>query len=229
MVGEDDETTAGPKQVDSRGQGLLEGVEFLVHRDPKCLEHPGCGMDAPPSGRSPWRDAFDEPRQLLGRRDRGGSTGLDDRPRDPRGIGLLAEPPEQRGQLARVEGREKLGRGDAATRVEPHVERSTRSDPEAALRVRQLEAGQAEVEQQPVNRAEARLRRDRPQLPEVRLSENEAIAEPSQPAESRYFDIEANKAASMRALGLHLAEQRTSHTSRYQDLEANKARIQRAR
>jgi hypothetical protein len=33
------------------------------------------------------------------------------------------------------------------------------------------------------------------------------IAEPSQPATSRSFDIEANKAASMRALSRHLAEQ----------------------
>jgi hypothetical protein len=56
-----------------------------------------------------------------------------------------------------------------------------------------------------------------------------AIAEPSQPVTSRYFDIEANKAASMRALGLHIAQQRASRTSRYQDLEANKARSQRAR
>jgi hypothetical protein len=46
---------------------------------------------------------------------------------------------------------------------------------------------------------------------------------------TRYFDIEANKAASIRALGLHIAEQRENHTSRYQDLEANKARSQHAR
>jgi hypothetical protein len=55
------------------------------------------------------------------------------------------------------------------------------------------------------------------------------IAGPSQPVTSRYFDIEANKAASMRALGRHIAEQRTNRTSRYQDIEANKARSQRAR
>jgi hypothetical protein len=55
------------------------------------------------------------------------------------------------------------------------------------------------------------------------------IAEPSQPVTSRYFDIEANKAASMRALGLHITQQKTNHTSRYQDLEANKARSHRAR
>jgi hypothetical protein len=55
------------------------------------------------------------------------------------------------------------------------------------------------------------------------------IAAPSQPADTRYFDIEANKVASMRALGRHIAEQRANRTPRYQDLEANKARSQRAR
>jgi hypothetical protein len=46
---------------------------------------------------------------------------------------------------------------------------------------------------------------------------------------TRYFDIEANKAASMRALGRHIAEQRKNQSSRYYDLEANKARSRRAR
>ena len=46
---------------------------------------------------------------------------------------------------------------------------------------------------------------------------------------TRYFDIEANKAASMRALGQHIAQQRATRVSRYEDLEANKARSQRAR
>ena len=55
------------------------------------------------------------------------------------------------------------------------------------------------------------------------------IAARSQPAETRYFDIEANKTASMRALGRHTAEQRANRTSRYQDIEANKARSQAAR
>ena len=55
------------------------------------------------------------------------------------------------------------------------------------------------------------------------------IAEPSQPAVTRYFDIEANKANGMRALGRHIAEQQTNQSSRYHDLEANKARSRRAR
>jgi hypothetical protein len=54
------------------------------------------------------------------------------------------------------------------------------------------------------------------------------IAEPTQPVTARYFDVEANKANSMRALGRHLAEQRANRTPGYQDLEANKARSQRA-
>ena len=38
------------------------------------------------------------------------------------------------------------------------------------------------------------------------------IAEPSQPATTRYFDIEANKAASMRALGRHIAKRQANGT-----------------
>jgi hypothetical protein len=45
-------------------------------------------------------------------------------------------------------------------------------------------------------------------------SQVRSIAEPSQPAASRYFDIEANKAATMRALGRRLVEQRATRTSR---------------
>jgi hypothetical protein len=56
-----------------------------------------------------------------------------------------------------------------------------------------------------------------------------SIAEPSRPATTRYFDIEANKAASMRALGRHIAEQQANRAWRYHDLEANKAHSQRAR
>lgn len=46
---------------------------------------------------------------------------------------------------------------------------------------------------------------------------------------TRYLDLEANKANSMRALGQHIAEQRENHASPYHDLAANKARSQRAR
>jgi hypothetical protein len=61
------------------------------------------------------------------------------------------------------------------------------------------------------------------------FSQVSSIAEAGQPPATRYHDLEANKASSMRALGLHLARQRASRPSRYDDLEANKARTQRAR
>jgi hypothetical protein len=57
----------------------------------------------------------------------------------------------------------------------------------------------------------------------------DTIGEPSQPATSGYFDIEANKAASMSALGLRIAQHRSNGSSRHEDIEANKARSQRAR
>jgi hypothetical protein len=60
-------------------------------------------------------------------------------------------------------------------------------------------------------------------VPQVRT-----IAEPSQPT-ARYFDLEANKAASMRALSRHIAEPQANRTTRYGDLDANKARSQRKR
>jgi hypothetical protein len=64
---------------------------------------------------------------------------------------------------------------------------------------------------------------DRP-APQVRT-----VAAPAQPGASRYFDLEANKAASMRALGEQLAGTRTDPVSRFEDIEANKARSQSAR
>ena len=64
---------------------------------------------------------------------------------------------------------------------------------------------------------------DRP-APQIRT-----IAESAQPAPSRYLDREANKAASISALGRHVVVPRSEPVSRYQDIEANKARSQSAR
>jgi hypothetical protein len=96
----------------------------------------------------------------------------------PAGVRLLAEVPEQRGQLVRVERREQLRGRDAAARVEAHVERAAGPDAEAAVGIGQLEARQPQVEQQPVDRAEARVRGDVLELPEVRPAEDQPVAEP---------------------------------------------------
>lgn len=57
--------------------------------------------------------------------------------------------------------------------------------------------------------------------------DGQTAAEAHQPAISRYHDIEANKASSMRALGV--ATMQNSFASPYRDLEANKARTAQAR
>ncbi len=58
---------------------------------------------------------------------------------------------------------------------------------------------------------------DRP-VPQVRT-----ITESAQPANSRYLDVEANKAASC-ARSAGRSPRAHGHTSRYQDIEANKPR-----
>jgi len=60
-------------------------------------------------------------------------------------------------------------------------------------------------------------------------AEPDASAPPIHATATRYFDIEANKAITMRELGRHIAQQRASHTSRYDDIEANKANRQKVR
>jgi hypothetical protein len=64
---------------------------------------------------------------------------------------------------------------------------------------------------------------------ETTAAQVRTIAEPSQRVAARYFDLEANRAVSMRALGRHLVRQRATSVSRYDDIEANKARSQRRR
>ena len=120
--------------------------------------------------------------------------------RDAAGERLLAEAPEERGQLVLVEGREELGGRHAAAGVEAHVERPAGPDPEAARVVGQLEAREPEVEQAAVDRPEALLRRDRRQLPEVRLAEPEPVPEPgpeagADPGDGRPIGVETEEAA----------------------------------
>ena len=128
------------------------------------------------------------------------APGVDDRPGDARRLGLLAVAPEERGQLGRVERGEQVRGGDAAGRVEAHVERAAGAEAEAALAVGQLEARQAEVEQAAVDGAEAAVGRDLGQLAEVRLAQDEPVAEARpesrlDPGDRRRIGIEAEEAA----------------------------------
>jgi hypothetical protein len=50
---------------------------------------------------------------------------------------------------------------------------------------------------------------------------------PSQPAVARHADIQANKAAGMRAIGRELEQRRATSVSRFDEIDANKARLHR--
>ena len=106
-----------------------------------------------------WRrQPLDERREVLGGLDRGRGAGRDDRLGVlPRGR-LLAVLAEQRGELVGRQRREQLGRRHAARGVEAHVQRAAGPEPEAARAVGELERREPEVEQHPVDGAEARGR-----------------------------------------------------------------------
>ena len=125
--------------------------------------------------------ALDESGQLFGRLDRRMDTGFHDVARDAAGERLLAVLAEERRQFPGIEGGQEIGRGNADRRVETHVEPTAGPEPETALGVGQLETRQTEVEQHPVDLAEARRRRDFHQLAEVGLPQDRPVAEACQP------------------------------------------------
>src|SRR5439155_12893526 len=103
-------------------------------------------------------------------------------------------------ELRGVQGGEELGGRHAPRGVEAHVERAARPDAEAPGGISELEARQAEVEQEAVDGGEARVGGDRPELAEVRLAEHEPIAEAGSEATvhsggGRPIGVEAEEAA----------------------------------
>lgn len=64
--------------------------------------------------------------------------------------------------------------------------------------------------------------------PEV-VSHVRSIAEPADPAAASPYDLDANKAASMRVLNRYVAERQAGRVPRYDDIDANKARYAAAR
>jgi hypothetical protein len=142
----------------------------------------------------------DERRELLGRLDGMRPAVRDDRLRDAAGLGLLAEATQEGRELALVEGGQQLAGRDAAAGVEAHVQRAAGPEAEPALAVGQLEARQAEVEQEAVDGLEPGVRGDRRKLAEVRLPQHQAVAESRpqagvDPGDGRPIGVEPEEAA----------------------------------
>ena len=96
-----------------------------------------------------------------------------DAPRDGTRAPLLAVAPDHVGQVRLVHGVDQVGGGLAAGRVEAHVEGAVAGEGEAAVGVRELIGGEAEVQEHTVHRKQVRRGRERGEIGEVVLAGNE--------------------------------------------------------
>ena len=108
VIAEDDEAAARPEEVEGGGQAGLQGLEFLVDRDPERLEDAGRRMGPSSKARVGRGDALDQRGEFLGRRDRGDPSRVDDRAGDSGRLRFLAVASEQGGQFGRVERFEQV-------------------------------------------------------------------------------------------------------------------------
>ena len=163
VVGQDDEAAAGPQQVDGGGQPLGERVELLVDRDPQRLEHAGGRVDPPSLAR------------VAGRRRVSTSCGevlrrLDRRrlPRPRRSPWRSSRPtaPRRSGGTARRARRRRGSRAAPTPARRAWCRSACRAGRRSGSRSPRSRSAswnerQAEVEQRPVDGAEARRGRDR--------------------------------------------------------------------
>src|SRR3712207_5011255 len=87
--------------------------------------------------------------------------------RDAPAARLLAEPPDEVGQLALRKAIDEITRGDALLRVEAHVERSLVTKREPPLGLVELRRRQTEIEQNPIQRRDPMLSGNCSQFREV--------------------------------------------------------------
>ena len=167
MEGDDAEPTTRGQAVEDSVQALVQGVQFGVDGDADGLEGAAgrvFGLAALGRGHG----AGDQVSQLHGSQDglflpRGHNfTG------NLPGVGFLAVVPQDAGQFLAVEGVDQV-RGGRALLAHAHIQRGVGMVGEAACRVVQLVAGNAEVQQSTVDRRDVKLRKDTCCLAEVCL------------------------------------------------------------
>ena len=197
---DDREPTARTKDPERRGEALREIAELVVDGHPERLEYARRRIDLGAAG---GLDAGDEPAELVSCRERPAGPAAHDRRGDARGLGLLAELGEDPPQRAVVPGVHDVGGRDGEPWIGAHVEGSARVEAEASGIVGQLDRGEAEIEEDAVELAEAVLTGDGIANREVRLNEDGAIAEGrearSGDGERGGIDVEAKKSSIRRA------------------------------
>src|SRR5688500_10072411 len=194
VEGDDREATAGAQRAHGGPQALLKTLELMVDRDAQRLEDARRRIDAAPTLRL---HASDEAAKIISRKERLGRAPARDRGCDATRLGLLAVLAERTAQLALVPAVHDVCRRDAEVRVGAHVQRAFCAKAEASPLVCELERGETEVQEDPVEWREAVTRGHDVEKREVRTDEDRALTETREDAaslrERRGVDIESDE------------------------------------
>ena len=181
VEGDDREASAGA-QCPHRGlEAQLEILKLTIDGDAEGLEDTRRGIDA---AASLVLHARDEAAEIVGRKERLAGAAANDGGRDATRLGLLAELAERAAQLALVPAVHDVRRRNAEVRVGAHVQWACRAKAEASPLVCELERGEAEVQEDPVERRETVLAGHDVEKREVGADEDRAITETAEDATS---------------------------------------------
>jgi hypothetical protein len=195
VEGNDRETAAGTKRAHGSLESQLKILELVVDGDTQCLEHARRGIDA---AATLCLHTGDEATEIVRGEERLARSTTHDGSRDATCLGLLAELAERTAQLPLVPAVHYVCRRDAEVRVGAHVQWAFRAKAEASPLVCELERGETEVEEDPVERRETVLAGHDVEKREVGTDEDRALAEACEDAlsfgESRGVDVETDEA-----------------------------------
>jgi hypothetical protein len=150
LVGQDDRPAPYPQGRHRGGQGPIESAELVVHLDPQGLERP-LGRVTPGTPGSGGDRLAHQLCQAGGRRDGCRAALPLDGLGDPAGEPLLAVLPKDPAELDHGVRVDHIGRSSSRRRVHPHVQERVAGVSEAAIVGVELERGDPEVEQHPVD------------------------------------------------------------------------------
>ena len=174
VVRDHDDPTSRSQHPHGDVERIGECIQLVVDGDPNGLEGASSGMAPGPPGPSRHGGGHD-----LGEMDRvRDRAGGDDRPRDAGGVTLLAEAPEDAGDVAEIPLVDDRGGVERCVRAHAHVEGAPAPIGEPSLPHVELVRGDAEVEEGAVDLIAALLGEDATQLAEVGLTEADPRPEP---------------------------------------------------
>jgi hypothetical protein len=177
---DDHETAAGPEHAFGRRQRRGELAELVVHEHAQRLERARRRMHL---ARPRAHDLFDDVGERKRRRDWRCGSRPRDRARDVAGKTLLAERRDDLREVALGGRIDEIGRARPGA-AHAHVERPVVAEREAAFGLIELHRGDAEIEQDAIDRVMAEIAGD---LPEI----GEAIFDKREPACGGFDQVEA--------------------------------------